>query len=99
MKKKKVVMKQLQRKRDAYLIEAQERMIVQREQEIHVLEGELRASHLWIACLLDKLIGDGEEVVLTKEEITQGNPMAFEYAEEDGMIRVRRSKQKAKTEE
>lgn len=94
MKKKKVTMKQLQRKRDAYLIGAQERMIIQREQEIDALQGELMAAHLWIAHLLDRAIGDDEEIVLKKEDISNANAAGFEYTEdaENGMIRVRRVK-------
>ena len=96
MKKKKVTMKQLQRKRDAYLIEAQERMIVQREKEIYALEGEIKAAHMWIAHLLDRLAGDSDEIALSKEEITKANPIAFEYTDDGDQILVRRVKKEEK---
>lgn len=92
--KYKEVSKVTDEERMKYLLGAQKRMLEAREREVEKLRGQLKASCLWVAYLLDQVMGDRNEIEIPKDRLYRADEKGILFSEDTkkGCVKLRRNK-------
>ena len=77
-----------------YLLDAQKRMLTAKDQEIEKLSGQLKASCLWVAYLLDQVMGNRSEIEIPKDQLYRADEKGVLFSEDEkkGCVKLRRNK-------